>query len=274
MITAWEVTRTKGIGLRRASAAMARLSATFIVIPLVIYTASYTPWFADTHRYNPPLCVDERPLAKQWLCYQHEVFNFHQDLEKFSTKTKSNVTKTEPAHPYFGEGYSWPWIGRPVAHAYETAGTGDNERAFEVLGLPNPAIWWLAFLEVPLLVWWTLRRRDPVAAFLLSFFVAGYVPYLFADLVSRPVFLFYATPLVPFLVLTVVHSFVRLVHRFPGAYVAAIGYVVVASTVFVYFYPVLAAYPISTSGPLGWRARMWFGSDCTVADRIKLFCWI
>src|SRR5205807_7040044 len=51
----------------------------------------------------------------------------------------------QPAHPYFGQGWSWPWIGRPVAHYYASTGQGAAERDSEILGLPNPFIWWPAF---------------------------------------------------------------------------------------------------------------------------------
>lgn len=324
MAFAWDLKDRHGEGsvsgwvAKRTGAA----AGTFLLLPAVVYLATFTPWFADAKRYAPPRCEDEKNLLVQWGCYQKEMLDFHRGLDKFRPKEEKKAaspaaakttpggatpsgsveapqttltasgarasgtepaaasspspTKTVPAHPYFGETWSWPWIGRPVAHYYEASKENTAaERRREVLGLPNPVVWFPAFfIGLPALAWWTIRRKDPVAPMLFAFFVAGFLPYLAADVVGRPVFLFYATPLVPFLVLTVVHCFVRAAVRWPDAARSAIGYTFVAVVVFAYFYPVLAASPIAPRGVLGWNARMWLTVDCTVEDQIKILCWI
>ena len=88
-----------------------------------------------------PLCVYHLGgLAGQWLCYQHEVYNFHANLQKYVTTTDPTTGKTvkSPGHPYYGNAWTWPWIGRPVAHYYQTTGSGPSQRDSEILGLPNP----------------------------------------------------------------------------------------------------------------------------------------
>ena len=50
-----------------------------------------------------------------------------------------------PGHPYYGNAWTWPWIGRPVAHYYQSTGSGSKQLDSEILGLPNPMIWWPGF---------------------------------------------------------------------------------------------------------------------------------
>lgn len=270
-----------------------RALATAAVIP-VIYVAAFTPWFLDEHRYVPPKCEGEHIGGRfgAWACYQNEVYHFHRDLKKYEPaddddasapasatsttpstprSTGSAAERLKPGHPYFGHGYSWPWLGRPVAHHYE----GTDGSAEEVLGLPNPLTWWTGFfIALPLLIVFTIRRRDAVAPVLLALFAAGYLPYALADIVERPVFLFYAVPLVPILVLSVVHVLQRGAQRFEQVGTLAVAFVMVAAGTAIYFYPVLAAQRIPLDGTFGWRRHMWLTADCTVEDQIKRWCWI
>lgn len=274
-----------------------RAFATMGLIPL-IYVVTFTPWFVDEHRYVPPACTDEQFAGRfgTWFCYQREMFNFHRDLKKYEVPSEDDATASasdatadtgstapttdttsadppalKPGHPYFGHGYSWPWLGRPVAHHYETI----DDKAEEVLGLPNPVTWWAGFFfGIPILLFLTFRR-DRVAALLFALIAAGFLPYVAADIVSRPVFLFYATPLVPFLALGLTHVAVRASRRWVQGGTAAVAFVLMAVMSGAFFYPVLAAYPVPIEGGVGsWRARIWFANDCTADDRIKLRCWI
>lgn len=268
-----------------------RAFATMGLIPLV-YVATFTPWFVDQHRYVPPACTGEQTAGRygEWVCYQREMFNFHRDLKKYeapkedeesteeSTSTsaapvevKDDPEKLTPGHPYFGHGYSWPWIGRPVAHHYETV----NEQAEEILGLPNPVTWWAAFFfGIPVLLVMAFRR-DRTASMLVALMLAAYLPYVAADVVGRPVFLFYATPMLPFLALGLTHIAVRSSRRWAQGATAAVAFAMLAVISAAFFYPVLSASPLPIDGGLGsWRARIWFAQDCSVEDRIKFRCWI
>lgn len=262
-----------------------RALATMGLIPLV-YVTTFTPWFVDDHRYVPPACTGEQPLGRvgAWSCYQREMFNFHKDLKKYEPRKIDLAATPEspapdepdepalvPGHPYFGHGASWPWLGRPVAHHYESA----DDVAEEVLGLPNPVTWYAGFfIAIPFLLIFALRR-DRQAAVLLAFIAAGYLPYLAADLVARPVFLFYATPLIPLLTLGLTHVAVRISRRYAQGGTAALAFAMMALMGAIFFYPILAARPLPLNSGVGsWRARIWLTSDCTVDDRIKIRCWI
>ncbi|MGH2829337.1 MAG: phospholipid carrier-dependent glycosyltransferase, partial [Actinomycetota bacterium] len=256
-----------------------RLAITFAVLPVFIYVATYVPWFAaGKDRYTAPRCagptiefkglvnpVDSRfwnsriwPRNwKEWVCYQREIYEFHKNLKPINAEGK-------PSHPYLARAWSWPWMGRPASHFFESkgqdppcdqkpgvrdaagrieaarvqaqtspgqttaspspsptgtgsaTGTGTATPApapadptkpckthAEILGLPNPGLWFPAFfIALPLCVWWALRRRDEVSAMLLLLFAPLYMPWL---ITTRPLFLFYMTPAVPILALMVAH---------------------------------------------------------------------
>lgn len=284
MAFAWEMMRAWSAERKRIFARLGGLALSFVVVPLAVYVATDIPWFLDDHRYSPGDCPQNTNVAAEWICYHQHVFRFHRDLEKYDPlegedlqKAKASGSSTlKPGHPYFGEAFSWPWIGRPVAHYYD-----DRDKpipmATEVAGIPNPAIWWAAFLALIPLVWWTMRGGDPAAALIVGMVIAGWGPYLAADVIDRPVFLFYATPLVPFLVLGVVHALSRLVERFPAATIVPIAFAALAVAFFGFFYPVLAGAELPRAGALGWEGRMWYSgplSDCDIPNAIKLFCWI
>jgi dolichyl-phosphate-mannose--protein O-mannosyl transferase len=98
------------------------------------------------------------------------------------------------------------------------------------------------------------------AALILVGFGGSFLPWLAFP--SRTMFFFYALPLLPFLVLglTAVAGVVlgpRTAtdsRRLAGALIVGV-YATAVTLLFVYFYPILAAQTIPTTG---WRARMWF----------------
>lgn len=276
---------------------MIRLVVAFMFLPLAVYMLSYTPWFLSTKRFIPPLCNDpvlvngEPVLVKGlpkttpkkglalWLCDQREIANYHRNLQSTDPKTG------KPIHPYMSKAWSWPWISRPAAHYYtRTCEPGDGAPTNnscpdgsaladkEILGLPNPVIWWAGFfLALPLCIWWMLVRRDDTAALLVVLFAPLVLPWF---LTTRPLFMFYMTPASPFLVLMVVH--VMHVWRLRWT---AVAFVVVAVGCFAFFYPILAAFPLPPTGVFGWENRIWFGhvlrGDCVVdLQSIRLLCWI
>jgi dolichyl-phosphate-mannose--protein O-mannosyl transferase len=248
------------------------LVGTFVLLPIAVYLASYTPWMMSSERYVPPRCTG-KASASYWLCYQKEIYEYHRNLKPVDLKG-------EPIHPYQSQPWSWPWISRPASHynarycenthTPEPCAAGQNVIDEEIVGLPNPIIWWSGFfIALPACLFWMIWRRDETAALIVVLFAPLVVPWF---VFSRPLFLFYMTPATVFLSLMVVHAMVRWRWRWLAA-----AYVLLAAGAFAYFYPVLTAYPLPLHGTFGWESRMWFGhgirGDCLTA-KIKLLCWI
>lgn len=227
-----------------------------LVVPAVVYVASYAAWFANYEHTRPgdEACgaggcdagvVD---MAQGWVDEQQDIFRFHRDLE---------VT-----HDYRAPAVWWPLTRRPVVYYYEACLDGRERRAAcdvppgtleEIVGLGNPAVWWTALAVYPFLLHAAIRRRDRVAATIAVFLLGQYVPWLGP---SRPLFFFYALPLVPFVVLTLGWAATHLLPR-RGVRWVPIAAATAALAAFVWWAPVWYGMQISESA---WRMRMWFNS--------------
>ena len=243
--------RATGSPWTRAWAPAGSAVVTLLVVPAAIYVASYAGWFAnfsDT-RVGREQCPDgvcdasATDVVAAWVGEQRAILAFHRDLEA--------------PHPYRSPAGEWLLLRRPVAYHYEACGAGDADCTIpvgtvaHVLGVGNPLLWWLALLAYPALVWLGVARRDWRAWALLVFLAGQYVPWLLAQ---RPLFLFYLTPVVPFMALAVAHVCEQLAVRHGWRWVPwAVAVVAVAA--FVFLYPVLAALPID---PDAWQRRMLF----------------
>ncbi len=178
-----------------------------LFIPLFIYVFSYIGWFANweksswAERHPGTVCMVQgaepcstgellKAKAGAWAEEQKAIYEFHRDLEA--------------DHTYRAPAWSWFVMSRPVAFYYEACDPEDTEcvvaqgNVSEVLGMGNPMIWWMALLSYPILAYLIIRRKDWRAGLLLLFIMGQILPY-FAS--PRTVFIFYMTPVVPFMCL-------------------------------------------------------------------------
>ena len=227
-----------------------------LVVPAAIYVASYVSWFANYERTRPgvaacaeqPCDVGVVDMARGWFGEQQEIYRFHRDLE---------VT-----HSYRASAALWPITRRPVVYYYEPClDEGDRrggcdvpqDTLEEIVGLGNPAIWWATLPVYPWLLWAAVRRRDRIAATIAVLLFVQYVPWLVQ---ARPLFYFYALPIVPFVVLALGWAAMKLLPR-PRLRWVPIGVATTALIAFVFWSPVYYGMAISERA---WRMRMWFDS--------------
>jgi dolichyl-phosphate-mannose-protein mannosyltransferase len=225
----------------------------FLVVPALAYSATWTGWFATSggfnrHRYGKGVVA----TLHSWYDYQHQMLEFHDHLST--------------PHPYASKPLSWLILGRPVAYYYSSptfGHSGCTARAGcsrEVLAIGNPAIWWCGTLAIVGVFALWVARRDWRAALAVVGFLTGFLPWLLFP--SRTMFLFYALPLLPFMIIALTSlaglaigpSDASDARRLGGALTVGL-YTIIVALLFVYFYPILAAQVIPTSA---WRARMWF----------------
>ncbi len=255
---AWDVGARRTAGVRRPTLAALRRDgpqwfASFVPLPIIVFFATWTGWFItdggyNRHRYRGGTWA----ALHSWWDYQMQIYQFHKHLSA--------------SHPYASKPLSWLLLGRPVAYFYsspkvgESGCTAQGGCSREILAIGNPAIWWVGTLAlVGMLALW-VSRRDWRAALVLVGFGTSFLPWLAFP--SRTMFLFYALPLLPFLVLGLTAlAGVALgsrtasdTRRLVGSLAAGV-YAIVVVLLFVYFYPIMAAQVIPTSA---WRVRMWF----------------
>jgi dolichyl-phosphate-mannose-protein mannosyltransferase len=202
-----------------------------VAVPILAYAMPWLPWLA------------ERGFdLGEWLSHHQDMLRYHLDLDT----VKANG---EPTHPYMSRAWSWFLLLRPVAYFWQ----GDPRCCAEILGIGHPFLFWGSLITLPYLaaVWRT--RRDWTAGAILVPVLSQFVPWL---VVSRPLFLFYMTPITPFLALALAYVLRDVAAvRFRRLAVPAVATVLVAFVgLFAFFWPVLTAERISHSA---WSARMW-----------------
>jgi dolichyl-phosphate-mannose-protein mannosyltransferase len=240
----WEVMRRKRFGVRSPVTTTITtegfgLVLALLVTPAVVYVATYIPWFLH---FGWDL--------QRWAEMQGKAARFHADL-------KSLNDQGQPWHAYFSPAWKWIFLGRPVY--YYGAFSSDGVRQV-IYAQGDPAIFWGSLVAIPYVAyaWW--RNRDWRAGFVIVTIAGLYLPWF---LVSRPQFLFYATPITPFFVLACVYALRDLseMHvagsRSRPYLPLVIGFVAASVILFIWFWPVLTAAPLTEAE---FKLRLWFTS--------------
>jgi hypothetical protein len=221
----------------------------FALIPLLIYLASWIPFFTRGQFHNLADLVE----------YQHQAYVYHATLKA--------------THPYGSPWYSWPWLYRPVAYYYEYQGLGMDQLSGHplvagIVDLGNPLIWWASIPAVLSLPYFVFRHRSFPAALILAGFVTQYLPW---SRISRVIFLYHMFGGLIFMILALAFVLVHLQRAGPIR-IGALGdrlvpstrllvpcFLIVAVAFFLYFYPVWTALPISDNAYLGGfpTGKMW-----------------
>nr|WP_214108064.1 phospholipid carrier-dependent glycosyltransferase [Acrocarpospora catenulata] len=232
--------------------------AWMVGVPLLTYLVSFAGWFATAGGYgrNWAQATSGGPVyfvfdsIRSLFDYQKQILQFHTGLAA--------------THPYESDPWSWPLLLRPVAFFYESPkGCGAESCSWAVLGTGTPIIWFGGLLALIAMIAWYVATRDWRAGAVLLGYAAGWLPWFyfaFAD--NRTMFLFYAIPMVPFMILAIVlvAGLVMGPEGAPGnrrTYGAVVvgAFALLALVNFWWLYPVLSAEHIPYQD---WYDRMLF----------------
>jgi dolichyl-phosphate-mannose-protein mannosyltransferase len=227
-----------------------------VVLGGITYLAWWSGWIFNAGGWNRgpvaanPVTAFLQAMPRLWA-YHRQMWHFH--------------TTLMAKHDY----QSWPWnwmvLKRPVAFYYtEPSGCGASKCSSEVLSIGTPAIWWVSITTLLVMAGWWLAQRDWRAGVTLAGFLAGWAPWFYFGLHHRTMFLFYATPMLPFMVLSIVLVLGLIIgparapqgRRLFGAALAG-TYVLIALANFLFLYPILTGQVIPYDS---WHLRMWFDS--------------
>jgi dolichyl-phosphate-mannose-protein mannosyltransferase len=206
-----------------------------VMAPLAVYMASYTSWFID-HGFD-------------WNGW----WRLQQGMASYSIHLRAG-------HPYASRPWTWLVMTRPVAYFYECSKAHTPCRPAEILGMGNPVIFWGTLVTIPYLTVVGTIKRDWRAGLVVVAFASQYFAWFLA---ARTSFLFYMTPVTPFMVMAWVYilkdiSEARVGREGRGAMAPIAGFIVFASVaLFVFFWPILTGRRISQAA---WHARLWFRS--------------
>jgi dolichyl-phosphate-mannose--protein O-mannosyl transferase len=266
---AWDIGARRTAGLRSFVRGAFRdalwLPLTFIVIPLAVYIASWSGWFATSTGYDRNY-AQQHGVNIPVISPLYSLFEYHLEAIGFGVGLKT-------PHPYQSQPWDWLMITRPVAFFYEcytgpVAGAAHycptkyfgSEWSQEVLAIGTPAIWWGSVLALLFCLGWWLLHRDWRAGAVLLGVIAGWAPWF--PLVSRTKFYYYALEFEPFLILSIVlclglilgPATAGVLRRSIGAGVVG-AYVLIVLLMFWYFYSILAAKVIPYPE---WLSHMWY----------------
>lgn len=217
----------------------------FVAIPAAIYLLSYLP-FRD---------YSGSGLLARMLRNQTTMFSYHSSL---------NAT-----HDFSSPWYEWPVISRPIwfySHVVTKTATGGLREGISSFG--NPAVWWPGIPAALYMVYLWAKKKDRTAAFLLTGYLAQYLPWFF---VTRITFIYHYFPSVAFVVFMIVHSMAQWqdsldktpsgrsgMGKKPSFYMAVFLYGFIVFCLFLLFYPVLSGQPVDASYVAGYLR--WFKS--------------
>ncbi|MFI0410138.1 dolichyl-phosphate-mannose--protein mannosyltransferase [Actinomadura sp. 3N508] len=203
MVVLWDYGARRAAGVRAPFTGTMLLEAApafvqLVVVGLLTYLATWWGWIFKPGAWNRGQASDHllwRPFEAMPDLWRHhkQILDFHTGLDD--------------KHPYQSWPWDWPVLRRPVAFFYtEPKGAcgGAARCSREILGIGTPALWWgaLAALIAVAFIW--VMLRDWRAGAILVGFLAGWLTWFPSAFAERTMFLFYATPLIPFMVLAVV----------------------------------------------------------------------
>ena len=204
--------------LRDASVAWRTFGACFaffIAVPVAVYLLSYIPFVQGANFWDTV------------FANQLHMFSYHSELVA--------------EHPFASRWWEWPLMIRPVFY-YANAASYSLRQGISSFG--NPAVWWTGIFATVFALFslWDKKQAEhrQVLSFLLIAYAAQFVPWVF---VYRITFIYHYFPSLPFVVLLIVFFMKNYVWpKFPRM-VWAYGVLVLG--LFVLFYPVLSATPVS-----------------------------
>lgn len=205
----------------------------FIVVPVVIYFASYIPYMMTPSGHG-----------------LKTIFENAESMYTYHSKTVLGAT-----HPYSSFWYQWPIMTRPIWY-YSNTISDNVKQGISAFG--NPAVWWVGIFAFFFMVYTAIVNKDKRALFLIIAYLAQYLPWV---PITRLTFIYHYFPSVPFVVLMLGYSinliYVNAKNKKAVMY-SAFGYTAVILILFAMFYPVLSGANCSPSYATTWLK--WFDS--------------
>ena len=215
----------------------------FVVIPLLIYAASYIPYLNTEGAQGLKTIIDN----------QSSMLTYH------------GKTVLSSTHPYSSRWYEWIIMKRPVWY-YSGTISADVKEGISAFG--NPAVWWVGIPAFIASVYFAVKKRSKIAIFLIIGYLAEIVSWI---PVQRVTFIYHYFPSVPFITMMIVYCISELYQMaekhdaaFGGrdartaVYVGTAIYLLAVVVLFAMFYPVLSGQAVSVDYVKTWLK--WFDS--------------
>ena len=200
----------------------------FVAIPIVIYFASYIPYYIYEASASESYGFSD--MVRTFWHYQDFMYTYHSTLVA--------------THPYQSSWYQWPFTNVPMWYYY--SGAGGKISTLSASG--NPAVWWVCSIgAAALYALRALRRVKPDRALLLIGvgILANFLPWV---LVPRCTFIYHFFATVPFIILATVYLVGLLEKKSPALHTAKWVWLGLAVLLFILLYPGISGLSVSA----GW----------------------
>lgn len=186
----------------------------FIVIPVIIYTASYRPYWngewkakaiqtkVNAMRATGELAANET-AGEEILTFTDKAKAYIQGVIKNQKDMYNYHSGLDSTHAYQSAWYEWPLSNRPMW--FYLGQDADANKSGTISSFGNPAVWWVCFAGTLTLLFMFLRRRiklnDEVFAILVPM-ASAILPWM---MISRCVFIYHYFATVPFIIFASVY---------------------------------------------------------------------
>ncbi len=224
-----------------------RIDAALTTIVLVSATVYALVWVPDLARHSPD--PGEIHNANDLVYRQYSMFEYHDTLKA--------------THPYSSKWWEWPIDYVPIAYFYQDHRKDPTNPSgccvYEITSMPNPVILWFGLVCVPWVAVLAWRERNKAYALIVITYLLQWLPWIRSPRITFAYHFYVDIPLICLCNVIILQRLWRWAERREGGrWLGGLGvgaYVAAAAVGFVFFYPILAAHPISWSA---WHARMWF----------------
>jgi dolichyl-phosphate-mannose-protein mannosyltransferase len=298
LVWLWSAGARRSFGVRRPVLRSAFVDglpafAQLVLVAFVVYLGTWTGWLMHAGEYeehlsatqytrfvaeaaecggDPTLDDDRWPTASQKdatgpaeaVQSLRSLWSYHQDLFTFHTHFLNCSD-----HTYRSQPAGWLLLNRPVGVAADTdiqpgaQGCDAPEGSTclrQVLLLGTPVLWWGGIVALLFAVATWIGARDWRFGFAVVGTASTWLPWLRYD--DRPIFLFYAVAMLPFVVVALALAMGRLIgpsrlpstRRTVGVVVAGSFFVLVLVN-FAWFWPIYTHELLTRSE---WLDRIWF----------------
>jgi dolichyl-phosphate-mannose--protein O-mannosyl transferase len=272
--------RSFGVGTAWLKAAFLDALPAFgyvVVLPGIIYVASWTGWLMHSHVYE--LGLSSTQYGPYWGNYiKHDphgffpelwqslrdLYHYHQDVFNFHDKFLNTST-----HIYQSNPEGWLILNRPVGvdavlsiprGEQGCTATGSATCLRQILLLGTPVLWWFCSIAGIWAVYAWIARRDWRYGIVVVGVITTWLPWMHFD--TRPIFSYYAVTILPFLILGAVMLFGEMIGDSPpGSRRRQLGVIAAGVVVVLVMLNFAWFWPIYTDGLLTqsqWLQRIWF----------------
>lgn len=189
-------------------------------------------------------------LATFWPAfrYRHDALTLS-SLLPFQLKMLATQRTPGTPHPYQSEWWQWPLMKRPIWYLFETI----DQKYQAILLIGNPLIYWGGFLIALFVISGWCRNRTNALMLFTGIYAFSLLLWV---IIPKPIAFFYYYDLSAVaLCLVIVSAFDAMGPRFRGWLV---GYTAACGVMFLYFYPIIAAWPLPRDET--WTQWIWMNS--------------